>query len=383
VILTQHANHSYAFAAQRDWQATALALLSLVIVRDSRLGQIVSGILLALAFGLRPQVVVLLPAVLWALPQRRLWLIAWGLGVLVQFLPLVLYGIFDDLINSLRNIRNSGIYATPRDRLGDITQDLASWRSVVLGLMVVAWVVQWRSDRTIRSPQSRLLLVWLVAIAGVWLYKPMSPYPHKYLEQPLILALSVATVPIIATVYRLLPLRGQSLGCTVVVLMVLALLAEPKARFCQPKEIRWLWRQVRGLPPNSLSPSGYVGEPYMTIAAVYPWDDYRRTIAYLKALPPGVQVANLMAGPVAINGDSGRRTPLPAESIMWILVVGRRDDAKFLRAIRETRDTVVVWQPLESSLTEVLAQFEPILREHYQLQAKFGLVEVWGRKSRD
>jgi hypothetical protein len=120
----------------------------------------------------------------------------------------------------------------------------------------------------------------------------------------------------------------------------------------------------------------------------YPWKDYRETLAYLRTQTRAdTPVANLLHVVPALNGSSGRPTPLPAESLAW-LGVKPDDEPAFARALeRAPANTLVVWTPEKGEFADHWSHFPeverlaPLIRRDYEPIARFGDVQVWRRKA--
>ena len=121
-------------------------------------------------------------------------------------------------------------------------------------------------------------------------------------------------------------------------------------------------------------------------ALAFPWNDYRETLAYLRAqTSPATRVANLLHVVPALNGPAGRLTSLPAESLAW-LAVHPEDERLFAPALqRAPAGSLVVWTPEKGQFVDLYGHYAeverlaPVIRRHYVPIAHFGDIEVWKR----
>jgi hypothetical protein len=133
----------------------------------------------------------------------------------------------------------------------------------------------------------------------------------------------------------------------------------------------------------SQPPPGYPEITLDASAQPYRWKDYVATLEYLRReTRPDERVANLLRVVPALTGPSGRLPALPAESLAWLLVKPD-DEPRFLKALEESRNAVVIWSPREPDenrdhrLVDVVRRLAPAVRDHYHPVARFGAIEVW------
>jgi hypothetical protein len=255
---------------------------------------------------------------------------------------------------------------------------------VVLAVMLVAVAAPPRFRRPART--------WGLALLGTLVYKPMSPVQHGYLDQPLILLRSVALVVPVAWLVTAPRLRPAARLAAVGALLVTLVPGVP--RFCLPRETLGAFGPlVRGEAPADPPPgfsrlyrsNGRRGRRVPVLH--YPWDDYRRTLAYLRRhTGPDTRVANLLRQfpHPAVNGPAGRLTPFPAAGgciHLWKVAPGL--EAEFAAALADTPDTVVVWVPdLVGPLPELqLPRLSAVVRRAYRPEARFGRIEVWRHRA--
>ncbi len=375
ILVSYHATHDFAHAAQRDWQATAYALLALLLVAGRvrpRYSLIVSAALFAFANVSRPQIVLLLPAmaaVLYPIGGWRLglkWLLGFSAFVGLLFLPLVANGILGDFLRELGRIGEGGIYARPQKDHAAIQLD-----QLLSGGMPVVLIFAALLLRNRRMP------VWpLVALAGAWLYRPLSPFPHGYLEQPLRVSLALAALAIVGSLLK------TSLPPTIRLLAVFVAIGftvDPLPRCCEFDKFGKAWKYLTTGNSHRYVPKGYTKES-IPGQHIYPWHEYRELIEYLRTRTPiDSPIANLLLAPTAINGPTGRRTPLHAESMMWLIIVGRKDYESFANEIAASPNAIVVWRPPEWKLVPEWHCIPDAIWTHYRPIATFGDIEVCER----
>jgi hypothetical protein len=115
----------------------------------------------------------------------------------------------------------------------------------------------------------------------------------------------------------------------------------------------------------------------------YPWRDYRQALAFLRtSTSTRTRVANALKGNPAVTGAVGRLPVFPAESLAWIQIVKPDDEGRFVRALEDTSDSVVVWAPSEADdgKTPRMPDLIALIRRLYEPAARFGDIEVWRRK---
>lgn len=387
-VLGYYLDLDYSQAGQRDWQAPLLGLASVMAVGMARgWGVAASAVLFGLALSIRPQVAVMGPAVFMALRPNgdgttRDWLRragAWsglvGLVVAAWLLPLARAGILDDFLRGIRMAAYGGSYnqASPAAILREFAQQGLELR---YGLVVVLLVVLgWGTKR------QRWVVVSLIAIAGVWLYRPTSPVQHAYLAHPLRLTWAWSLAVLAAVV---LEQPGQRATVRLALLGLLLAVAGPGwPRFCNPTASVRVVRNWLGRSDSIPRPPGYAINRESASAGRYDWDDYKDSVGFLKhELKPGTRVANALQYTPALVGPTGRLPALPAESIAWLTIVDGTAEPRFVEAIEEAKDAVVVWDPSEapSGPGSRLHALQTSIQRHYEPWVQFGVIEVWRRK---
>ena len=174
----------------------------------------------------------------------------------------------------------------------------------------------------------------LIALAGAWCYRPVSPVPWPYLSHPYHVVLAVSVAMLVQMI-----LASDAESPTIRLVLVLFVLigtgvtVRPKYSSVQ-LSLRALDDLRRGGPPEKI-PIGYGPEVNPDEQVPYAWADYRDTLRYLRdQTPPGARVANLLRVPPALAGPADRASALPAESLAW-LVVAPGEEANFLRAVEQ------------------------------------------------
>lgn len=379
-------NLDYSQAAQRDGQAPLLALTGLLVLLacPGRLaGRLAAAGLLAAAMLIRPHAVLLAPAfaaALWLERPRTVLAAAgsvagWGLVVAavvaLGFAPLLAHGLGADILAGLRTTVDGAAYnrASPARVAWELAHELLQPRySLTLALLAaLAWT---------RPASRRPALIALAALAGVLLYRPLSPLHHAYLAHPLALTWAVSLAVLAAAVLEAgLPRASWRLAA---VLLVLGLGLPGWPRFSDPRNWRDFAAWCRGTEPTR-GPPGYARNPDVPAAAAYGWDDYRQTLAYLRALPPGVRVANVLSGVPALNGPSGRLPVFPAESLVWLALLRPEHEGRFAEALARADDAVVVWDPdgLPGGVPNRFELLRSAIVQNYEPAARFGPIEVW------
>jgi hypothetical protein len=226
----------------------------------------------------------------------------------------------------------------------------------------------------------------LIALAGAWCYRPLSPVPWPYLSHPYHVVLAVAVAMLVQMILAMEP-SSPTTRLVLVLFVLIGAGVTVRPRYCSVQlSLRALGDLRRGGPAEK-SPIGYGPEDNSVAKVPYPWEDYRDALRYLREqTPPGTKVANLLRDAPALAGPADRASALPAESLAW-LDVAPQEEPRFLKAVVEgDQDTVVVWSPAEEqdpeSLRLALAvkHLAPAVRQYYEPRARFGKIEVWTRR---
>ncbi len=385
----------YSLTAQRDWHAAGLAVMAIMLAQSvpQRWGRLGSALLLAMAATVRPQVGLFLPA--WwlalgdateklserkALFHRLAWtLVLAGLFILL-LAPLLLQGLVGDFLERLRLVALGGEYS--KTSLKSIRDELLR-EALKFEYWLVALPLALQTTR-LEPARRHLVWVWLLAFAGVVLYKPVSPVPHAYLIQPLTIVWALLMGLLAWVVLHWRP-AVPTLQLTAVALLI-ALQITGRPRFCN-------WERTWEAPgvlasgtEGEREPMGVEFSPWFKQGATYKWRDYRDLLAYLREhTSETTRVANVLRGYPAINSATGRLPAFPAESIAWCLLIRPEDEGPFAQALEAHEDSVVVWAPSEVGVRSRfdLLEMAPAIERLYQPETKFGPFEVWRRKPKD
>ena len=388
----------YNLVAQRDWQAAALATLSVMTAECTTgpRGRAASALLFALSATLRPHVVLFVPAVLCALDEARHatgrgpgascragaeWGAMAGAFLGLVYAPLWAQGLFGDLVRNLSVVAYGGPYsrATPATMTAELIAQLHSpeVQGLLVGL-VAALIAPWDRRRAART--------WLVALLGVLMYRPLHPMPHDYLRQPLCVAAAPALGVIVAAVLGA-RFHGVPKLLAVAVLIHQAMPGMPW--YWDPTaSVQSIGPLIRGLEP-SVPPPGCRG--WVPSAApnahYYGWPEYLALVAHLRrTTAPTAEVANLLkrVPHPSLNAPTGRPSPFRVEGgLLWMWFIRRDVDAELAADLeRAGPDSVVVWAPDEADLgprLNVPRTFQTV-RRLYRFDARFGRMEVWRRR---
>lgn len=401
-FLSYYLAADYMLVFQRDWHGPLFMMLALMVADGRRAwrGRLaVSALCVAIAFTIRPQVVLLIPAVLscffrgdegeWrkfgkAAVASIAWLALVGGLVALMFLPVALGGIFPDFVEGVRLVTYGGSYnqATWLRVL-----QVAAIQAMHLEFLVVPAAILALLPGT---PPRLRVSAWtcLIALAGAWCYRPVSPVPWPYLSHPYHVVLAVAVAMLVQMILAL-ESASSAIRLVLVLFVLIGSGVTARPKYCSVQlSLRALGDLRRGGLAERM-PIGYGPEDGPDVVP-YPWEDYRDVLRYLREqTPPDAKVANLLRDPPALTGPSDRTSALPAESLAW-LVVAPREEADFLKAIEQgDRATLVVWSPAEEHdreslrLAPAIKRLAPAIRRYYEPRARFGRIEVWTRRSGD
>jgi hypothetical protein len=412
-FLVVYLSLDYSQVGQRDWHGPLLVVLGWLVLESfpSRAGRVASALATASALAYRPQVLVLLPALLSALagdrpgggaaqgprPRRYSrslaeWSIALAAAGLLVLTPLLFSGIFGDFVYNLRYARVGGQYnrTTWSSFQTNLADELADPLTVRI-LTANALLAVLGGGRLRAAARTSLL-----ALAGVLVYKPMSPFQHEYLWLPLLLIRSVALVPPVAWVVST-PVLASPLRIAAVA-GVLVMVGAGVPRYCLiGPSLRAIESLARGVAPAE-APPGCAHEfdlapsepgPPRKPSPGYRWSNYCRMLDYIRrTTSPRTRVANLLRERPwpPVNGPTGRLSPFPAAGgylHLWFL--NRHQEGRFARTLSACRDAVVVWVPNDPYVARRLRfpRLERVVHEWYRPEARFGSIEVWCRIDSD
>ena len=388
-FLNMYLNLDYTHVGQRDWHAPALSALGIMAAEafPGRAGRVLGGLGLGLALTIRPQAIFFAPSLAMAVmgrdrPMRDLreWGLTTTLVLVAGFAPLWLAGIGGDFLRSLARASVGGSY----NRMG-----ISTFADMMLGQLaevrnpaIVAAVLLLRhlGGPSIR----RTSLVWLAAVGGAMLYRPLSPNPaHTYLTQPLSLCVSILVGILAGLIAGAGSWKPSTRLAALVLLIALSVVARP--RFCNPVgSLRAIRALARGDAAANV-PSGYVAHPGIDSSARYDWADYQRLLKYLRTeVAPSTRVANYLAYVPALTGPADRDPAFPAESTAWLRVVRVQDEHLFAEALEHADRSIVVWDPIPPPPFDKprLARIDEAVRRLYTFDRRFGPIEVWTRRAK-
>ena len=392
-FLNYYLGLDYCHTAQRDWQGPSLAVLALLVAQSwpGRAARVVAAVLAALAFSIRPQIVLFLPALLLevsakggepgearvqVLRRAATWLVTFTAFVALAMLPLMVNGIFLDFLHSLRLVSFGSTYNkwTPDSFAKGWLAQASAFRWLVVPAAI--WLL---SRRTEHAWTAR---AWLLATAGATLYKPLSPQVHSYLDLPLVLAWSLNLAVLAGLVVSRSDIPSKIKLVSMVILLCIGI-KNLRPEFCVVGPNLRAFATLRsGVEPEQ-APPGYRHGP-VPMSAYYSWNEYRAVLIYLRDhTKPTTKIASALKGDPAIVSEVARSSAFPAESITWLKMVDRRDEPAFVESIGRATDSVVLWTPgafRENSPFQV-PQIEAAIRRLYEFETRFGLIEVWRRRA--
>jgi hypothetical protein len=395
MVLSYYLSLDFSQTAQRDWHAPLFAVIGILCAqcfRGRMWGMLPAVIGLSLGLLIRPQVVFLFPAVLALVVEvsqrsgdtrkrTMIALVGWSSLVavltLLGFVPLLWAGVFGDFLSGLRVLAYGSTYnnMTLGTAVSYLSTEVCNFR--ILSLLIAIPILGVTSSAVgLRATAA----VWLVALLGVLLYAPIGPVVRPYQFHPLWLVWSINIAVISGLILgSTLPVRWQFLS----ILLVLGMGATARPRFCGPGPLRDVISALREGREPSQEPKAYQ-HPYGSSLTLPPWKDYVALLDYLRhKTTPGTRVASLLKG-VAITGPAARFSALPTESATWLYFVAPQQEDRFVKALEDAGDSVVVWDPkTEECGTELNHHFQKLndaVSRLYAPEASFGSIEVWRRR---
>jgi hypothetical protein len=390
-FLAYYLGLGYSLVAQRDWHGPLFAVLAVMALESwpGRGGRLASAMAMAVALAYRPHEVLFLPAVASALLEggrdgdegwpgaiRRLsgWCAALAVSLVVAFGPLIVSGVLDDFVRALQITH-----------YGEGSYNRATWSSFAQGLeyhlhdrttagtLAAGVLLAVLGPGALRGPSR----TWSLALLGVLFYKPISPFPHAYLDQPTVLVRSIALAPLVACVLaagRLAaPLRLAGIAAAVV-----AGVPSAPAYCSASRSLRALRPLMRGEDPAEVPP-GCERRLSDRPDARYRWSDYRLLLSYIRrSTSPQTRVANLLHElPLpTVNGATGRLTPFPAAGgYVHLRSVDPGLVDRYAEDLERADDSVVVWDP--GFPDRRFSLLDQAVRRWYRPEARFGHIEVW------
>ena len=390
-FLGYYLNLDYSLAAQRDWHGPFFVTLGLLLIQSApgRSTRVGAGLLAAVGLMFRPQAVLLLPAQMWGVAteaRRRetspvLAVFEWGLmvalGLVLGFLPIFLAGIWPDFLNALRVVRPGAKYnmLTPQLFFQQVLFQMQPLRVDIVPIGVVLLA------RQANESTRRVAVPWLIALAGVFFYRPLSPHPHAYLTHPLMVVWSILAALLVRMILDIDRIPASVRLAAILLVIGLGLTAKP--RFSNPNGSLEAFHVLKKGGEPGPKPTGYARNPEVAAAGYYDWKDYRDLLHYLRTeLGPQTKIANALKHVPALTGPTGRLPAFPAESIAWLIVVNQEDEQSFTDALIANEDSVVVWCPDEENLPHApkLKTFYDAVLHYYEFKTRFGSMELWTRK---
>ena len=389
----------YTQVAQRDWQGPFFAIAAILLIQawQGRWAVVVSALCMAFAVAIRPQTVLYWPALVTALvdvtrndegriaPGRAIgrglvWTLVLLTGLAALAVPLIRAGVFSDFLRSLRIVAPGAKYNLLS--MSHFSREMILQLTPIRILVVPACLLLLgRRGSPDDGPDPAR--AWLVAFACVLPYAPLSPQVHAYLAHPVNVTWTVLVALLVARIQQNGELRPtQKL---IAVLLVMGLLTSLKPRFSDPAQsLDAVVSLAKGERESVFRPEGYQHNPLVRASARYEWYDYRDLLQYIRrVLPPDVRVANALKYVPAINGVTARLPVFPAESIAWLTVVRKSDEARFVQALENTPNSVVIWAPSEKYGRRIyeFGDLTNAIETLYEPDQRFGPIEVWKRKA--
>jgi hypothetical protein len=413
IFLAYYLDISFENVAERDWHSPLLATLGILMLEawPGRLSRWLSAFLAAVAFTIRPNVVLFLPALVIAVlfnevcprdaspadsstttPKRAILAALEWMGLFVGFAVvgfalLFFNGLLDDLARGLGILRRGGPYsnATTERSLKILLEELRQpgTSAVVLGLLPLA---ARSSDRNLKV----LACTWLVALAGALAYRPIHPMDHAYLKTPLALIVAVAwSIPIDWLGRAATSTRRIGFAILPAIFGILLIVYESiPVMIPRNCSVRVSFDSLRAAATGGwpvMPPGAWIG--YSPERSSYNWDAYCRLLKYLRENTDSTTiVANVLRNPPfpSTNGAVGRRSPFRVESgVPWMWVVAENLDDIFADQLEALGcNSVVVWSPKEVNIFQrlPLEQLTRVIRSRYAPEVRFDRFEIWRRK---
>ena len=319
--------------------------------------------LAAMAFTIRPQVVLFLPALLVAavsgdvatrgtssaddaritfkqaiLPALE-WICAFAVFVAVGFAPLLLSGLLDDLGRGLGILRRGGPYgdATITRSLRILWDEVRQPKISALGIGLL--LLSMSRDRDLKV----MARTWLLALLGVLVYRPIHPVDHGYLKTPLALVGAVSWAIPIAWIVRATTAQRRIGGPTLfagVLAIVLIVYESIPTQFPGNCSLRTSIDSILAAPTGGrpeMPPGEWIW--YRRERSYYSWDGYCRLLEYIREKTgPRTIVANVLKNPPLPCGQRCNREAIPLPSRIGCRpdVGGRRGSRRVIRTRART-----------------------------------------------
>jgi hypothetical protein len=296
-------------------------------------------------------------------------------------LPFLVRGLTADFLRGISANTLGGYHNTRSFRtIGRILESelrQPRYSLLLLGQLVV--VVRARPGNRLAS------LAVLLAFLGGLLYRPVSPFPHAYLEHALhvVAALGLAGVLSVIFASTLWPVLAR---CAAITLVLFVSLPSWPASVDLVASVRALPSLVAGTLPKEPPPGVRGLLPMEREIRSFNWPDYRATVEHIRATTDSTsKVAVLIrTHPYpTFTGIAGRAPVFRAESgILWLVWGQGRTESDFIEDLRRAPDSLVVRSPGEKTnetrlkLTELEAEVDRL----YEREARFGVFEVLRRR---
>ena len=394
-LVTYYINLDFSMVAQRDWHAALFVALAMIVLEviPGTAGLLASPLFAAIGFSIRPQVLMFVPGLLWAVwaaePSRMtaggfrrsaIWLVGFAGAVALLFYPLVREGLVSDLLQGFASVVPGTSYNEAKGaqllmiglRIGARARVWA-----MLPMLVIPWPLAGLQTR-------RSAIGWSLLLAGAVAYMAITPLLRPYVTHAFWLIWAFTLGVVVAMIREEAVARPWPWQARAVALLGLAMILDVGTipSTCRLSLQMPALRALAGHRPVAKAPVGYK-HPFEGTVILPPWGDYLATLAYLRTeLAASTRVANALNG-VALNGPTGRLPALPSESLTWLFVVRPADEERFITTLRASTDSVVVWNPEaagETSVPERFPRLAETIRTLYEPSARFGPIAVWRRR---
>ena len=380
-------------AGQREWHATFLVVTSLILpfLGTGAFFRLTSAFAFGLALVVRPQVVVILPAILFAidgsaraseeswtrtLKAMTAWAVVASLTLTASFLPLIWAGVVGNLLDCLKEVSQSSYNQTGFRQL--LLRILP--HKLPLSLISVIPLILLFMQET-QAPARRAGWSILLALAGVVFYSAISPMLMAYHAIPQV-AIASLGVTFFAT-----QLLGQARDprltlatLTLTFLFFGASEAPLSLKALRPgDDTNSIPVSLKSLLKHELPPAPPLG--YDNTAS-YPWTDHRAALLYLREKTTlDTLVANLMIdNRAALTSQVPRLTPLVTADVGSLLMLNLPSllDRNALALQSAPPSTVVLWNPHspEASSPRYDHLFSTV-RRFYHPETQLGNIAVW------
>lgn len=390
-ILGVYLNLNCELVAQREWHTGLFGALALLLpaALPGRWGRVGSALAMGVAFVIRPQAVLFLPAVPLALDEGArgpgeslektvVAVLEWGVyfaaTVALLFVPLFVSGLWRDFLDGFRQVLPGGPYTRmagekPLSIVNRAMMHFRLYRTWSLPLLLLVLVLAGGLSVRLRRATS----TWVVAVFSVALYLYLTPLVVTYTDQAVLLVFGFI-VALFAQALLEYPGVLSEVRLSAVLLLVLFGVPQSPA-FCLVSPSIAALRGTLDRPP------GYVG----LNPGFVPWPDLAATYDHIRRQStPETRVANLLFGYPPINSTTGRLSAYPWSGLSLYRIFKVREVWDRVKSDLEAspEGTLVVWSPGEYADDPAAAPTWALVRGTFRPEAKFGAVEIW-RKTAD